>query len=85
MHIRALHQGIEYGVKPVSSAVWEWSFVPPIGPRQAGKVIGGGLMGRNDRETRHRSVDTGDWWRRHLAIRTGVRNASLKLGWIALV
>ena len=45
MYIRDVHEGIAYEVKPISPDVWEWSFIPPFGPRRSGKVIGGGSWG----------------------------------------
>ena len=40
MHVRGVHEGIAYEVKPIGPDVWEWSFTPPSGPKRSGQVLG---------------------------------------------
>jgi hypothetical protein len=40
MSVHALHQGIRYELSEARPGEWRWSFVPPKGPPQSGRVRG---------------------------------------------
>ena len=41
MSVSATYQGISYQLEEVGNGEWRWSFTPPIGARQTGRVVGG--------------------------------------------
>jgi hypothetical protein len=40
MSIDASYRGIQYKLIETDKGEWQWSFQPPAGPRQAGRVVG---------------------------------------------
>ncbi|MEA2879199.1 MAG: hypothetical protein QOF14_4395 [Hyphomicrobiales bacterium] len=40
MHVRAMHEGIQYEVEEVRDGEWQWSFTPPSGPQRIGRIVG---------------------------------------------
>ena len=40
MPVHGSHQGIQYKLKEAEADAWRWSFMPPAGPRRAGRVNG---------------------------------------------
>jgi hypothetical protein len=39
--MRASYRGISYEIEQLDSGMWQWSFQPSAGARQAGRVRGG--------------------------------------------
>jgi hypothetical protein len=40
MSVYASHQGIQYELAEVQPGHWRWAFVPPVGARRTGRVVG---------------------------------------------
>jgi hypothetical protein len=38
--MQASYQGISYQIEEAGNSIWQWSFQPPTGARQSGRVRG---------------------------------------------